>query len=278
MDGLYLFLLTRLHPIPTLSSTDVTKTITQLRNTSSKEDSSCAPRGLARNLPCPFSISSSRPSSAAPAVPASSTTAAASAKPAANPFVIRNTGPNRSPASAIPTPASYSGPRPGRPRSQPDGGRPFTGDGSGDFMYPVLHELGLASKPSAISRDDGLSLRAWIASVVRCALPATSPPPRRSATAPSPDGRGRRTPQSARRRVSGKDRLGWIPRASAQPASSTAGSDYRFSHVAEYVLPNGLPLLGSYHPSLRNTNTGRLNRAMFARIFLRAMELCGYSL
>jgi uracil-DNA glycosylase len=50
-------------------------------------------------------------------------------------------------------------------------------------------------------------------------------------------------------------------------------SDYRFEHGAEYTLPNGFHLLGSYHPSLRNTNTGRLNRAMFARVFVRAKEL-----
>jgi uracil-DNA glycosylase len=57
-------------------------------------------------------------------------------------------------------------------------GRPFTGDGSGDFMYPVLHELGLASKPRAITRDDGLKLRhAWICSVVRCAPPGDKPQP-----------------------------------------------------------------------------------------------------
>jgi uracil-DNA glycosylase len=36
-----------------------------------------------------------------------------------------------------------------------------------------------------------------------------------------------------------------------------------------------LHLLTSYHPSLRNTNTGRLNRTMFAKIFLRARELAG---
>jgi uracil-DNA glycosylase len=40
-------------------------------------------------------------------------------------------------------------------------------------------------------------------------------------------------------------------------------------------LPNGLHLLGSYHPSLRNTNTGRLNRTMFARVFVRTRELAG---
>src|ERR1700678_4571987 len=57
-------------------------------------------------------------------------------------------------------------------------GRPFTGDGSGDFMYPVLHELGLASKPKAIGREDGLRLRRlWIGSVVRCAPPGDKPLP-----------------------------------------------------------------------------------------------------
>src|SRR5499427_9801598 len=38
-------------------------------------------------------------------------------------------------------------------------GRPFTGDGSGYFMYPVLHEVGFANQPEGVSRDDGLKLR-----------------------------------------------------------------------------------------------------------------------
>ena len=48
-----------------------------------------------------------------------------------------------------------------------------------------------------------------------------------------------------------------------------------FSHGAEYVLPSGIVLLASYHPSLRNTNTGRLDSVMFARVFARARELAG---
>src|ERR1700722_17060209 len=32
-------------------------------------------------------------------------------------------------------------------------GRPFTGDGSGDFMFPVLYETGFASQPKAYSRE-----------------------------------------------------------------------------------------------------------------------------
>ncbi|MHB1699747.1 MAG: uracil-DNA glycosylase [Acidobacteriaceae bacterium] len=156
-------------------------------------------------------------------------------------------------------------------------GRPFTGDGSGDFMYPVLHELGFASRDRAISREDGLRLKdAWICSVVRCAPPGDKPAPQEI----------RNCAAHLSHELSGLRRLrvvvclgkiafdgylahlvadGTIPRRSA----------YSFAHGAEYVLPNGLRLLASYHPSLRNTNTGRLNRVMFARVFVRAREIAG---
>src|SRR6201996_8417289 len=55
-------------------------------------------------------------------------------------------------------------------------GRPSTGDGSGDFMFPVLHEAGFASQPNAVSRGDGMRLRdCWSSSVVRCAPPDNKP-------------------------------------------------------------------------------------------------------
>src|ERR1700727_4002281 len=57
-------------------------------------------------------------------------------------------------------------------------GRPFTGDGSGDFLYPVLYEAGFASQPAARSRDDGMKLRdVLITSVGRCAPPGNKPAP-----------------------------------------------------------------------------------------------------
>ena len=47
-------------------------------------------------------------------------------------------------------------------------GRPFTGDGSGDFLFPTLYETGFASQAKAVSRDDGMKLTGvWINSVVR---------------------------------------------------------------------------------------------------------------
>jgi uracil-DNA glycosylase family 4 len=156
-------------------------------------------------------------------------------------------------------------------------GRPFTGDGSGDFMYPVLHELGLASKPKAVSRDDGLRLKhLWIGSVVRCAPPGDKPAPEEVRNCAA----HLTAEVAALPRVKVVVCLGKIAWDGYLAHMLNAGvierrSAYTFSHEAEYTLPNGMKLLGSYHPSLRNTNTGRLNRVMFMRVFVRARELAG---
>ena len=156
-------------------------------------------------------------------------------------------------------------------------GRPFTGDGSGDFMYPVLHELGLASKPRAIARDDGLKLHhAWIASVVRCAPPGDKPLPqeiRNCATHLADEIHA--LPRVRVVVCLGKIAFDGYLAFLLQTGVISRKSGYRFAHGAEYLLPNGLHLLATYHPSLRNTNTGRLNRPMFAKVFLRARELAG---
>jgi uracil-DNA glycosylase len=48
---------------------------------------------------------------------------------------------------------------------------------------------------------------------------------------------------------------------------------FSFRHGAEYALPGGLAVIASYHPSLQNTNTGKLTRPMFLDIFKRARLL-----
>jgi len=55
----------------------------------------------------------------------------------------------------------------------------------------------------------------------------------------------------------------------------TSRAEFVFRHGAEYELPSGLKVVASYHPSLQNTNTGKLTRPMFLAIFHRARELAG---
>src|SRR6266853_704029 len=57
-------------------------------------------------------------------------------------------------------------------------GRPFTGDASGKFMYPILYEAGFSNQPNATDRNDGLMLKdLYITAAVRCAPPDNKPLP-----------------------------------------------------------------------------------------------------
>jgi len=156
-------------------------------------------------------------------------------------------------------------------------GRPFTGDGSGQFLFPVLHEAGFASQPMAISRDDGMRLiDAWITSVVRCAPPANKPTPDELRNCASwLDEEIRLLPNLRVVVCLGKIAFDGFLSHQMRAGQISARTTYIFSHGAEYTLPGGLKLMASYHPSLQNTNTGKLTRPMFLALFNRAAEFAG---
>jgi uracil-DNA glycosylase family 4 len=158
-------------------------------------------------------------------------------------------------------------------------GRPFTGDGSGDFLYPVLHEAGFASQPRAASRQDGMKLRGlWITSVVRCAPPGNKPTPEELRNcAPWLDAEIELL-ENLRvvvclGRIAFDGLLAHLRRTGVE--GMPARSSFVFSHGAEFALPNGWRAITSFHPSLQNTNTGRLTPEMLLAVFRRARELAG---
>jgi uracil-DNA glycosylase family 4 len=154
-------------------------------------------------------------------------------------------------------------------------GRPFTGDASGNFMYPVLHETGFANQPTATDRNDGLVLTdVYITAAARCAPPANKPLPQELANcAPylerELEGLNRLRVIVALGRIGFDAYLNYLKRRK-RIAGKRA---YPFHHGAEYALPDGRTLLASYHPSNQNTQTGKLTKAMFRKIFRRAREL-----
>jgi len=154
-------------------------------------------------------------------------------------------------------------------------GRPFTGDASGKFMYPILYKAGLASQPSAERRDDGLKLiDCYITAAIRCAPPGNKPLPSELANC---------APFLARELAILKDvkvvvalgkigfdaYLNYLQREGVVQRKAA----YRFAHAAHYALPNGVTLLASYHPSNQNTATGKLTAAMFEAILHQAKKL-----
>lgn len=155
-------------------------------------------------------------------------------------------------------------------------GRPFTGDGSGNFLYPVLYEAGFASQPNATSLNDGMRLHdLWITSVVRCAPPGNKPLPEELANcAPFLDEEIAALTNLRVVICLGKIGFDGFTQHLVRTGKITNRSKLKFAHGAEYQTPKGLTLLASYHPSLQNTNTGKLTNAMFLKIFRRAREIC----
>lgn len=156
-------------------------------------------------------------------------------------------------------------------------GRMFTGDGSGDFLFPVLHDAGFASQPDAVSRDDGMKLKnLWISAVVHCAPPANKPAHDEMSNCSL--WLDEEIPLLTNLRVVvclGKIAFDGLLAHARRSGQLTSRSGMIFAHGAEFTLPNGLAVISSYHPSLQNTNTGKLTRAMLLEVFRRARELAG---
>jgi len=153
-------------------------------------------------------------------------------------------------------------------------GRVFTGDGvggSGDFLMAALHRAGFANIPTSHHPDDGLKLRdAFIAAAVRCAPPGNKP-----------------TPEEIARCLPHLDaEIAALPRVRVIVALGKIGFDAyiqllrqrgvamrprpAFGHACAHDHPDGQTLIGCYHPSRQNTNTGKLTSRMMDDVFRMA--------
>jgi uracil-DNA glycosylase len=152
-------------------------------------------------------------------------------------------------------------------------GRMFTGDRSGEWLYRALHAAGFASAPESRHRDDDLRLRdAYITAAARCAPPGNKPTPAELA-------RCQPFLLEELRRLKGVvvalGKIGWDAYLRARRAigAPVPRPLPRFGHGAQAEMPDGVILLGSFHPSQQNTFTGRLTRPMLNTVFRRARAL-----
>jgi len=154
-------------------------------------------------------------------------------------------------------------------------GRPFTGDASGKFMYPILYKVGFASQPTAEHRDDGLKLiDCYITAAVRCAPPDNKPLLSELLNcAPFLD-RELAILKSVKVVVA-LGKIGFDAYLSFLKRKGLIRNrgGYEFGHGVSYTMPNEVILLASYHPSNQNTATGKLTAQMFEQIFRQAKTI-----
>jgi uracil-DNA glycosylase family 4 len=151
-------------------------------------------------------------------------------------------------------------------------GRMFTGDSSGNWLYEALHRFGFASQAESRARGDGLVLHdCYIAASARCA-PPDNKPTREELAACQPFLEAELRLLTRKRIVLVLGRIAWdrYLRAAGWWERMSPAERPPFVHGAEAVLPDGIILLSSFHPSRQNTNTGRLTREMWHSVFERA--------
>lgn len=154
-------------------------------------------------------------------------------------------------------------------------GRPFTGDSSGRFLLKALHSCGYANQPVSESMNDGLVYTdCYVTAAVKCAPPGDRPSPSEFDNCA-----GYLDEEIAlmkRLRVvlalgalSFRAYLDHLRRAGHQ----VSGTTFRHGLVGRF---DGAPtVVGSYHPSPRNTNTGKLTQTMLVHAVRLARKECG---
>ncbi|MFC2028948.1 uracil-DNA glycosylase [Chloroflexota bacterium] len=148
-------------------------------------------------------------------------------------------------------------------------GRIFTGDGSGDFLFPILHQLGFASQKHAVDLNDGMILTdLYITAICRCVPPANKPTQAEiSACIPY-----------LKKEIEIINpgvfvALGKIAYDGIRVIFPGSFTRKPFTHGAIYSINKNQTVICSYHPSRQNTQTGRLTNAMFRAIWKKASEL-----
>jgi len=154
-------------------------------------------------------------------------------------------------------------------------GRMFTGDRSGEFLFAALHRAGFANRPQSVHRDDGLRLNdAFIVAPCRCAPPDNAPLPEEL----------RRCSQWLDGEISllrnarvllALGAVGWESSLLhfARRGFAVPRPRPRFAHGAVALVPGAPALLGSYHVSQQNTNTGKLTPRMMDEVLAQARAL-----
>ena len=146
-------------------------------------------------------------------------------------------------------------------------GRMFTGDRSGEWLFNALYTFGLANQPNSLRRDDDFKLNScYITATIRCAPPKNKPLPEEIENC---------RPYFLKeldllKNIKVIVPLGQIALSHTVKSLRQMGLDIpalAFGHGKVYPLPNGQTIMTTYHPSQQNTQTGKLTRPMFHRIF-----------
>tara|TARA_B100000965_G_scaffold101262_1_gene83115 strand:- start:402 stop:1094 length:693 start_codon:yes stop_codon:yes gene_type:complete len=152
-------------------------------------------------------------------------------------------------------------------------GRVFTGDRSSEFLYKCLYKANISNQSKSEHRNDGLKLnKAYITTALKCVPPGDKPKKNELDNCFA----------FFNSEISSLKNLKVIValgKVAFDACTYLYKSKYKlnekinFAHDKFYKLPDDIFLVGCYHPSPRNVNTGRINETKMTNLFRKVLKL-----
>ena len=153
-------------------------------------------------------------------------------------------------------------------------GRVFTGDKSADFLFSCLYKTGFASQPDSVNRNDGLKLyNMYLTTALKCVPPEDKPTSKELKTCFNFFNQE----INHLKKITTIVALGKIGHDACvnyyKQHYEIKNKDFIFSHGSTNILPDKKILIGSYHPSPRNVNTGRIDQNKMIKLLNKIKKI-----
>ena len=155
-------------------------------------------------------------------------------------------------------------------------GRAFTGDKSGDFLFKCLYEVGISNNPFSKNLQDNLKLKStYITNILKCVPPEDKP------LGIEIDNCSNFFDKEilSLRKLKVIVTLGKVAFDNCiklYKQKFNIKKKFIFKHGKTQILPNGIIILSSYHPSPRNVNTKLISKKMMINLFKKAKRLARF--
>ena len=152
-------------------------------------------------------------------------------------------------------------------------GRAFTGDKSGDFLFKCLHNVGISNNPYSINLKDNLKLNStYVTNILKCVPPDDKPLGDEISNCSNFFNEEFLTLKKLRVIVT-LGRVAFDNCINLHKNKYQIKKKFIFKHGKKLLLPNGIIIIPSYHPSPRNVNTKLITNKMMVSLFKKAKKL-----
>ncbi len=155
-------------------------------------------------------------------------------------------------------------------------GRAFTGDKSGDFLFKCLYEVGISNSPFSRSLNDNLKLKStYITNILKCVPPEDKPLSNEIMNCSDFFNEEILSLKKLKVIVT-LGKVAFDNCIKLHKQKFNIKKKFVFKHGKTQLLPNGLIILSSYHPSPRNVNTKIISNKMMIDLFKKAKKLAKF--